>query len=43
MTLATMGFERYGKMTRRAAFLADMERMVPWSVLGALVEPVGRT
>jgi hypothetical protein len=24
------GFERYGKTTRRAAFLAEMERVVPW-------------
>ena len=27
MTLATAGFERYGKTTRRAAFLAEMERV----------------
>lgn len=29
MTLATEGFKRYGKRTRRAAFLAEMERVVP--------------
>jgi IS5 family transposase len=40
MTLATEGFERYGKRTRRAAFLADMERVVPWGELCALIEPV---
>src|SRR5260370_42066965 len=33
------GFERYAKTTRRGAFLAEMERVVPWSVLGALIEP----
>lgn len=30
MTLAESGFEKYGKTTRRAAFLAEMERVVPW-------------
>ena len=39
LTLATVGFERYAKTTRRAAFLAEMERVVPWSALCALVEP----
>jgi hypothetical protein len=39
LTLATAGFERYAKMTRRAAFLAEMERVVPWSALCALIEP----
>ena len=39
-TLAmTTGFERYSKKTRRAAFLEEMERVVPWSELGSLVEP----
>jgi transposase, IS5 family len=38
-TLATAGFERYGKTTRRAAFLAEMERVVPWGEFGALIEP----
>jgi transposase, IS5 family len=33
------GFERYGKTTRRAQFLADMDRIVPWGVLTAEVEP----
>jgi IS5 family transposase len=40
MTLATAGFERYGKTTRRAAFLAEMDRVVPWSSLCRLIEPV---
>ncbi len=39
LTLAAVGFERYAKATRRAAFLAEMERVVPWSALCALIEP----
>jgi IS5 family transposase len=39
LTLATAGFERYAKTTRRAVFLAEMERVVPWSALLALIEP----
>jgi IS5 family transposase len=35
----TTGFERYSKKTRRAAFLEEMEQVVPWSELGLLVEP----
>ena len=38
LTLAAVGFERYAKTTRRAAFLAEMERIVPWSALCALIE-----
>ena len=34
------GFERYSKKTRRAMFLEEMERVVPWAELRALVEPV---
>jgi transposase, IS5 family len=33
------GFERYTKKTRRQVFLEEMERVVPWSELCALVEP----
>jgi transposase, IS5 family len=40
LTLATAGFERYVKTTRRAAFLAEMDRAVPWRELCALIEPV---
>lgn len=40
MTLAASGFERYAKTTRRAAFLAEMERVVPWAAMCALIEPV---
>jgi IS5 family transposase len=38
-TLATAGFERYGKTTRRAAFLAEMELVVPWDTFYTLVAP----
>ena len=34
------GFEKYGKTTRRAQFLADMERIIPWQELSAAIEPV---
>jgi transposase, IS5 family len=30
---------RYAKTTRRAAFLAEMERVVPWSALCELIAP----
>lgn len=33
------GFERYAKKTRRAEFLEEMELVVPWAELAALVEP----
>ena len=33
------GFERYGKKTRRGQFLDEMEQVVPWSKLCALIEP----
>ena len=39
LTLATAMFDKYGKLTRRAAFLAEMDRVVPWSKLCAVVEP----
>ena len=39
-TLAVVaGFERFGKQTRRAEFLAAMELVVPWRELVALIEP----
>jgi IS5 family transposase len=40
LTLATVVYERYAKTTRRAAFLAEMEWVVPWSALCALIRPV---
>jgi transposase, IS5 family len=39
LALASVGFERYAKTTRRAAFLSEMERVVPWAALCRLVEP----
>ena len=33
------GFERYGKATRRAQFLSEMDRIVPWQELASVVEP----
>ena len=33
------GFEKYGKTTRRAQFLAEMDRVVPWSEIAAVIEP----
>lgn len=38
-TLASAGFERYRKATRRSEFLAMMDKVVPWSALCALIEP----
>ncbi|HET9269738.1 MAG TPA: IS5/IS1182 family transposase, partial [Vicinamibacterales bacterium] len=35
MTLSGCGFEKYAKTTRRAQFLAEMERVVPWAELCA--------
>ncbi len=32
------GFEKYGKTTRRAQFLADMDRVIPWTELSAAVQ-----
>jgi transposase, IS5 family len=34
------GFERFGKTTRRAQFLADMDRIIPWKELAGAIEPV---
>jgi transposase, IS5 family len=40
ITLASQAsFERYTKQTRREKFLGEMERIVPWRELEALVEP----
>jgi len=33
------GFERYTKKTKRALFLEEMEQVVPWGELCALIEP----
>jgi transposase, IS5 family len=34
------GFEKYAKTTKRAQFLADMDRIVPWAELCDLIAPV---
>ena len=39
-TFAESGFEAYRKTTRREQFLAEMDRVIPWRELCALVEPV---
>jgi IS5 family transposase len=39
-TLATAGFEIHRKRTRRDEFLAQMDQVVPWARLCALIEPV---
>jgi transposase, IS5 family len=38
-TLAVGGFDAHSKVTRKAAFLARMDKLVPWSALQALIEP----
>jgi IS5 family transposase len=39
-TLAVAGgFERFGRQSRRAEFLSQMEQVVPWAELVALIEP----
>jgi IS5 family transposase len=38
LAMAT-GFERYEKKTKRAAFLEEMEQVVPWAELCALIGP----
>jgi IS5 family transposase len=39
-TLATAGFDRYAKTTRRDVFLAEMEAVVPWAEFCSLIDPV---
>lgn len=38
-TFAEASFEPYRKPTRREQFLADMDRVMPWAELCALIEP----
>jgi len=41
LTFATAsGFETFRKTTRREVFLAEMNRVVPWAELCAMIEPV---
>lgn len=39
LTLATANFDKHGKQTRRAKFLAEMDLVVPWRELCAVIEP----
>jgi IS5 family transposase len=39
-TSAIVGFERFGKTTRRAAFPAEVDQVVPWKDMCQLIEPV---
>lgn len=39
MTFSRAGFDKHGKATRRALFLAEMDRIMPWSALRGLIEP----
>jgi IS5 family transposase len=38
-TFAEAGFEKYRKPTRREEFLAQMNSVMPWEKLSALIEP----
>ena len=38
-SFSSLGFDRHHKQTRRERFLAEMEIMVPWDALSALIEP----
>ena len=39
ITLSAGSFDRYSKPTRRAVFLTEMNHVVSWTVLCALIEP----
>ena len=39
ITLASVSFDKHGKVTRRAAFLTEMDQVVPWRELCAVIEP----
>jgi IS5 family transposase len=38
-TLSTAGFDRFAKPTRREIFLSEMDKVVPWGELCALIRP----
>ena len=40
LTLASASFDKHSKQTRRAKFLAEMDRVVSWRELCAVIEPV---
>ena len=39
LTLSTVNFDKHSKLTRRAKFLAEMDRVVPWRELCAIIAP----
>jgi IS5 family transposase len=39
ISMATTGFEKHARPTRKAEFLAEMERLMPWAEICALIEP----
>ena len=41
-TQADGGFEAHRKSTRRDVFLAEMDQVVPWAALCAVIEPFYR-
>ena len=38
-SLAAEGFEKYRKKTRKEVFLEEMDRIIPWQELSAVIEP----
>lgn len=38
-SLSSLGFDRHHKQARRERFLAEMDMVVPWTALSALIEP----
>ncbi len=39
ISFANNGFERFTKTTRRAKFLGEMDRIMPWKELSSVIEP----
>lgn len=39
MSFAAAGFDRFARSTKRASFLSEMDRIVPWDRLCAVVKP----
>jgi IS5 family transposase len=40
LSLASSGFDKFSRATKRSVFLAEMDKVVPWPALCALIEPV---
>ena len=38
-TLASQGFVKYPMKTRKAQFLEDVDKVIPWQCLVELIEP----